>query len=125
VRREGVRELATEVKERTVAAAKAVAERVESFFDGGGGKEGALPESAPAKEQEPARPPTLSIEEQLDQKVGELDRKLTAQESIEARLANLDQRMDAQAREQQEKELKQQQEIEPSRDRSRGFGIER
>jgi hypothetical protein len=122
---EKARELAVEVKERAVTAAKNVAERVESFF--GGGKEEISAERESAQEQKQSRPPTPpSIEEQLDRRVGELDRKLTAQESIEARLAHLDQRMDVtEAKEKQEKERKQQQEIEPTRGKSRGFGMER
>jgi hypothetical protein len=120
-------EIAVEVKERTVAAAKTVG----AFF--GVGKEEEAAKAAPLREQEQASPPGSSLrpsmEAQLDQRLGELDRRLTAQESIEAKLANLDRRMDVAevAKEKQEKEVKQQQEIERSLGRSRGrdFGIER
>ena len=116
---ERARELAVEVKERTVAAARSVAERVESFF----GREKEAP-SMLAREQEQARPPTLSVEERLEQKVEGLDRRLAAQESLETRLAGFEQRMDTQLNaqeQQQEKELDKQQEIE----HSRGFEIGR
>jgi hypothetical protein len=123
---EKARELAAEVKERTVAAAKNVAERVDAFF--GSKTEVASAGTVSAREREQAHPPTVSIEEQLDRKVSELDRKLAVHESIDALLANLDKRMDSQAKieqEQQEKERAKQQEVERSKGRSRGFGIER
>jgi hypothetical protein len=123
---EKARELAAEVKERTVAAAKNVTERVDAFF--ASKTEVASSGTVSAKEREQARPPTVSIEEQLDRKVSELDRKLAVHESIDALLANLDKRMDGQAKieqERQEKERARQQEVERSKGRSRGFGIER
>jgi len=122
---EKARELAAEVKERTVAAARNVAERVESFF--GTGKQTSATESVLAKEQQQTPSPSLSAEERVDQRIAGLDRRLTAEESVQAKLANLDKRMDVQAREQQEKERTKQQEIERSLGRSRGrdFGIER
>lgn len=64
---EKARELAAEVKERTVVAARNVAERVESFF--GAGKQVPKAESALAKEQGQARSPGLSVEERLDQRL--------------------------------------------------------
>jgi hypothetical protein len=124
---EKAREMAVEVRERTVAAAKTVG----AFF--GVGKEEEAAQAAPVREtvreQEQVSPPgSSSIEAQLDQRLGELDRKLTAQESIDAKLAHLDRRMDVAevAKEKQEKEVKQQ-EIERSLGRSRGrdFGMER
>jgi MobA/MobL family len=122
---EKARELAVEVKERTVAAARNVADRIESFF--GAGERGALAEKASAKEQEQARPPTPeSAHERIDEKLSALDRRLAAQQSIDDKLANLDKRLEEQAKAQQEKELSQKQEIEISpRSRGRDFGIER
>jgi hypothetical protein len=121
---EKARELAVEVKERATEIARNVAERVESFF--GAGERGAMAEKAPAKEQELARPPTPeSAQERIDEKLSALDRRLAAQQSIEDKLANLDKRLGEQVKAQQEKELSQKQEIEISRDRGRGHGIER
>jgi hypothetical protein len=101
------RELAVEVKERATEMVRNVAERIDSFLGRG-------------KEQEQARPPTLSVEEQLEQKLSGLDKMLAAQESLESRLAGFEQRMEAQVKmqqEQQEKELSKQQQREISRDR--------
>lgn len=128
---EKARELAVEVRDRAVSAARNLVERVEGVF--GRGEHGAVAENADASEQEQARPPTPSIEEQLDQKLSDLDRRFAAQESIDNKLADLDQRMAAAeaAKEKQEKqqqrELQQQQEAErtPRRSRGRDFGIER
>ena len=123
---EKARELAKEVKERATELARNVAGRVESFF--GKGKEESSPESTLIREQEQARPPTISAEESLAQRLEGLDRKLAAQESLEERLAGFEKRMDTQVRsqqEQQEKELTKQQEIERSLSRSRDYGIER
>jgi hypothetical protein len=118
-------ELAVEVKERTVAAARNVVERVESFFGNKG--EANVAGNVSSKAEELARPPTASIEEQLDQKVAQLDQKITVHDSIEALLANLDKRMDsdAKSKQEQEKERVKQQEPERSKGRSRDFGIGR
>jgi len=119
---EKARELAVEVKDRAVAAARNVAERVESLF--GRGKEESVAETATAREQ--ARPPTPeSAQERLEENLSGLDRRLAAQQSIDDKLADLDKRLEERAKEQQEKELSQKQEIEISRDRGRGYGIER
>jgi hypothetical protein len=122
---EKARELAVEVKERTVAAARNVVERVESFFGNKG--EANVAGNVSSKAEELARPPTASIEEQLDQKVAQLDQKITVHDSIEALLANLDKRMDsdAKSKQEQEKERVKQQEPERSKGRSRDFGIGR
>jgi MobA/MobL family len=126
---EKARKLALEVKERATEIARNVAERVESFF--GKGKEESLTETAPAREQELARPPTPqtvseSVQARIDDKLSAFDRKLAAQQSIDDKLANLDKRLEEQAKARQEKELSQKQEIEISpRDRGRGFGIGR
>jgi hypothetical protein len=101
------RELAVEVKERATEMVRNVAERVDSFLGRG-------------KEQEQARPPTLSVEERLEQKLSGLDKKMAAQESLEDRLAGFEKRMETQVKmqqEQQEKELSKQQKLEISRDR--------
>jgi hypothetical protein len=101
------RELAVEVKERATEMVRNVAERVDSFL-------------GRSKEQEQARPPTLSVEERLEQKLSGLDKKLAVQESLERRLAGFEKRMETQVKmqqEQQEKELSKQQKLEISRDR--------
>jgi predicted GIY-YIG superfamily endonuclease len=101
------RELAVEVKERATEMVRNVTERIDSFLGRG-------------KEQEQARPPTLSVEERLEQKLSGLDKKMAAQESLEDRLAGFEKRMDTQVKmqqEQQEKELSKQQKLEISRDR--------
>ena len=101
------RELAVEVKERATEMVRNVAERVDSFLGRG-------------KEQEQARPPILSVEERLEQKLAGLDKKLAAQESLEDRLAGFEKRMETQVKmqqEQQEKELTKQQQLEISRGR--------
>lgn len=129
---EKARELAVEVKERAVAAARNVAERVESLF--GKGKEESLAEIAPAQAQEQARPPTRQLEEQLDQGLAGLDRRLALEASLDAQLANLDMRMEAAAKAQQEKERspelgqgKERQQLERDNDIEvkRGFGFSR
>jgi hypothetical protein len=105
---------------------------VESFF--GKGKEESLAAGVPAKEQEQARPPTQQIEEQLDQGLAGLDKRLALQESLDAQLANLDVRMEVAARAQQEKELspelsqgKESQQLDRDNEIQidRGFGISR
>lgn len=123
---EKAREIAVEVRERAVTAAKTVG----AFF--GVGKEEEAAKAAPVREnvqeQEQASPPgSSSIEAQLDQRLGELDRKLAAQESIDAKLANLDRRMDVAevAKEKQEKEVKLEKEPAFEHFPDRGFGIER
>jgi ATP-dependent Lon protease len=101
------REMAVEVKERATEMVRNVAERVDSFMGRG-------------KEEEQARPSTLSVEERLEQKLSGLDKKLSAQESLEDRLAGFEKRMETQVKmqqEQQEKELSKQQQLEISRGR--------
>jgi hypothetical protein len=118
--------LLVEAKDRTVAVVRNVVERVESFFGNKG--EATVAGNVSSKAEELALPPTASIQEQLDQKVAQLDQKLAVRDSVEALLANLDKRMDSDARskqEQQEKERVKQQEPERSKGRSRDFGIER
>ena len=114
---EKARELAVEVKERTVAAARNVAGRVEVFF--GSNNKTAEPELA----QQEASPPALSIEELMEQKLYALDRQVALQESMDARLATLDMRMEAEA--QQEKERSREQELAQQKVRSKGFERER
>jgi hypothetical protein len=114
---EKARELAVEVKERTVAAARNVAGKVEAFF--GGVDKTAEPELA----NKQASPPTLSAEELMEQKLSALDRQMAIEETMEARLAALDKRMEAEA--QQEKERTREQELSQQKVRSRGLEIER
>ncbi len=114
-------ELAAEVKERTVAAARNVPERVESFF--GGGERGKAAESELAQKQ--ASPPPFSAEELMEQKLAALDRQMALQETMDAKLAALDKRMEAEAKAQQEKERSREQELSKQQVRSRGFEIER
>ena len=118
---EKARELAVEVKERTVAAARNVAGRVEAFFGGGEREKAAEPELA----QKQASPPTLSAEELMEQKLSALDRQMALQETMDARLAALDKRMEAETKAQQEKERSREQEISQQQVRSKGLEIER
>jgi hypothetical protein len=132
------RELAHEVKDRTIAFAKDIKERAGSLF----GKE--LQEEqakgAPEKDQaqEQARPPTPEMQARLDELLGGFHRRMEAQQSVEAKLADFGNRMDtklqqeqALARQQQEQELKQGQEqtkakepeIEQEHSHGFGFGI--
>jgi hypothetical protein len=117
---EKARELAAEVKDRTVAVVRDFAERVEAFF--GGGKEGTLAESAPAKEPENARPPTPEETAQFDRLVSELDTQLESREALDKQLADLDRRMENDARVQQEKDRAQEKQ---QRSHTRNRGIER
>jgi hypothetical protein len=132
------KEFAYEVKDRTVAFAKDIKERAGSLF----GKEPreeqakAAPEKDQAQEQ--ARPPTPEMQARLDELLTGFHRRMDAQQSVEAKLADFGNRMDtklqqeqaqALARQQQEQALKQQQEQtktkepEIEREHSRGFGI--
>ena len=132
------REFAHEVKDRTVAFAKDIKERAGSLFGNAPQQEQA--KAAPEKDQgqEQARPPTPEMQARLDELLGGFHRRMEAQQSVEAKLADFGSRMDtrlqqeqAQARQQQEQALKQQQEQaktkepEIEREHSRGFGIGR
>ena len=123
---EKARELAVEVKERAVTLARNVADRVESLL--GSTERG----TETGKELEQARPPTASIEEQLDRSLAGLDKQLAFEESFDRQLADLDIRMEAAAKAQLEKEQSQAREIAqekqgPEKDieikRGRGHGI--
>jgi hypothetical protein len=133
------REFAHEVKDRTVAFAKDIKERAGSLFGNASQQEQA--KAAPDKDQaqEQARPPTPEMQARLDELLGGFHRRMEAQQSVEAKLADFGNRMDtrlqqeqaqALARQQQEQALKQQQEQtktkepEIEREHSRGFGIE-
>ena len=132
------REFAHEVKDRTVAFAKDIKERAGSLFGSTPQEEQA--KTAPEKDQaqEQARPPTPEMQARLDELLGGFYRRMEAQQSVEAKLADFGNRMDtrlqqeqaqALARQQQEQALKQQQEQtktkepEIEREHSRGFGI--
>jgi hypothetical protein len=134
------REFAHEVKDRTVAFAKDLKERAGSLFGNAPQEEQAR--AAPEKDQaqEQARPPTPEMQARLDELLGGFHRRMEAQQSVEAKLADFGNRMDtrlqqeqaqALARQQQEQALKQQQEQtktkepEIEREHSRGFGIGR
>ncbi len=138
------REVAHEVKDRTVAFAKDIAhdirERAGSLFGNAPQEEQAkaVPEKDQAQEQ--TRPPTPEMQARLDELLGGFHRRMEAQQSVEAKLADFGNRMDtrlqqeqvqALARQQQEQALKQQQEQaktkepEIEREHSRGFGIGR
>lgn len=111
---EKARELANDVKERTVAAARNVAERLESFF--GTGKQGLAAESEVSKKHEQA-PSPLHDNASLDKLLAELDNKLAMQDTMDAQLAQLDRRMEMDA--QREAERSKQQELERSKSRSK------
>jgi hypothetical protein len=132
------REFAHEVKDRTVAFAKDIKERAGSLFGNASQQEQA--KAAPDKDQaqEQARPPTPDMQTRLDELLGGFHRRMEAQQSVEAKLADFGNRMDTKlqqeqaqelARQQQEQALKQQQEQtktkepEIEREHSRGFGI--
>jgi hypothetical protein len=134
------REFAHEVKDRTVAFAKDIKERAGSLFGNAPQEEQA--KAAPEKDQaqEQARPPTPEMQARLDELLGGFHRRMEAQQSVEAKLADFGNRMDtrlqqeqaqALARQQQEQALKQQgeqtktKEPEIEREHSRGFGIGR
>jgi hypothetical protein len=134
------REFAHEVKDRTVAFAKDIKERAGSLF--GNAPQEEQTKGAPEKDQaqEQARPPTPEMQARLDELLGGFNRRMEAQQSVEAKLADFGSRMDtrlqqeqaqALARQQQEQALKQQQEQtktkepEIEREHSRGFGIGR
>ncbi len=119
------REFAHEVKDRTVAFAKDIKERAGSLF----GKEPQEEQAKATKEQEQARPPTLEMQARLDELLGGFHRRMEAQQSVEARLADFGNRMDTKL--QQEQDLKQGQEqtkakepeIEQEHSYGFGFGI--
>ncbi len=130
---EKARELAADVKEKAVSLARNVVDRVDSLF---GIRER---ETETGKDLEQARPPTELIEEQLDRKLAALDKQLAFEESFDKQLANLDQRMEAAAKAQlekersparevapkqqeREKEKEQEQQIEIKRGRGHGMG---
>lgn len=115
------RDLVVEVKERTTEMARNVVERMETFF--GTKDRDAAAQNIPAKEQGQARPPTLSTEELMEQKLSALDRQMVLQESMDSKLAALDKRMEAEAKAQQEKERSREQEL--ARQKVRSKGIER
>jgi len=109
------KEFAHEVKDRTFAFAKDIKERAGSLF----GKEPQEEQAKATKEQEQARPPTLEMQARLDELLTEFHRRMEAQQSVEAKLADFGNRMDTKlqqeqtlARQQQEQEqdLKQGQE---------------
>ncbi len=113
------REFAHEVKDRTVAFAKDIKERAGSLFGNAPQEEQA--KAAPEKDQaqEQARPPTPEMQARLDELLGGFHRRMEAQQSVEAKLADFGNRMDTRlqqeqaqvlARQQQEQALKQQQE---------------
>ena len=132
------RELAHEVKDRTVAFAKDIKERAGSLFGREPQEEQAR--AAPEKDQGQgqARPPTPEMQARLDELLGGFHRRMEAQQSVETRLADFGNRMDtklqqeqaqALARQQQEQALKQQQEQaktkepEAKQEHSRGHGF--
>jgi len=129
------KEFAHEVKDRTVAFARDIKERAGSLF----GKEPQEEQAKAGKEQEQARPPTPEMQARLDELLGGFHRRMEAQQSVEARLSDFGNRMDAQAkqqeqalaRQQQEQALKQGQEQTKTKEpeveqkHSRGFGIGR
>jgi hypothetical protein len=134
------REFAHEVKDRTVAFAKDIKERAGSLFGNAPQEEQAKAVSEKDQAQEQARPPTPEMQARLDELLGGFHRRMEAQQSVEAKLADFGNRMDtrlhqeqaqALARQQQEQALKQQQEQaktkepEIEREHSRGFGIGR
>ncbi len=127
------REFAHEVKDRTVAFAKDIKERAGSLF----GKEPQEEQAKAGKEQEQARPPTPEMQARLDELLGGFHRRMEAQQSVDARLSDFGNRMDAKqqeqaqalARQQQEQALKQGQEQtkskepEVAQEHSHGFGL--
>ncbi len=114
---EKARELAAEVKERTVAAAQDFVGRMESFFGSGERGNAAEPELA----QEQASPPPLSTEGLMEQKLAALDRHMALQETMDAKLAALDKRMEAEAKAQQEKERSRERELSERQVLSKGI----
>ena len=84
------REFAHEVKDRTVAFARDAKEWAGSLF----GREPKEELVQAAKEQEEARPPTPEMQQRLDALVAGVDRKLSAHDTVEARLADFDRRME-------------------------------
>jgi len=127
------REFAHEVKDRTVAFAKDIKERAGSLFGNPPQEE----QAKAGKEQEQARPPTPEMQARLDELLGGFHRRMEAQKSVEARLSDFGNRMDAKqqeqaqalSRQQQEQALKQSQEQtkakepEEKQEHSRGFGF--
>ena len=103
------KEFAHEVKDCTVAFAKDIKERAGSLF-------GREPQEQQAKAQEQASPPTPEQQAKLDELVAGLDRRLAAQQSVDAKLAELNNRLDlqAKAREEQVQALARQQQEQAS-----------
>ena len=133
------REFAHEVRDRTVAFAKDIKERAGSLFGNPPQEEQAKAASEKAQAQEQARPPTPEMQARLDELVAGFHQRMEAQLSVQARLADFGNRMDAKlqdqelARQQQEQALKQTQEqakakepeVAQEHSRGRGFGIGR
>ena len=137
------RELAHEVKDRTVAFAKDVKERAGSLF-GREAKEEQAKAAEKTQEQaktpEEARPPTPELQARLDDLVAGFQQRMEAQLSMQQRAADFGNRMDAKlqaqelARQQQAEAQKAQEqaktkepEVEAKQEhsRGRGFGISR
>ena len=132
------RELAHEVKDRTVAFAKDVKERAGSLF-GRESKEEQARAAAQEKAPEEARPPTPELQARLDDLVAGFQQRMEAQLSVQQRAAEFGNRMDAKlqaqelARQQAEAQKAQEQaktkepEVEAKQEHSqgRGFGISR
>ena len=133
------KELAQEVKDRTVAFAKDIKERAGSLFGRELKEEQAM---AAAQERAPAvaRPPTPELQARLDDLVAGFHQRMEAQLSVQQRAAEFGNRMDAKlqaqelARQQQAEAQKAQEqaktkepEIEAKQEhtRGRGFGISR
>jgi hypothetical protein len=131
------REFAHEVKDRTVAFAKDIKERAGSLFGTSPQEEQAKAGPEKDQAQEQARPPTPEMQARLDELLGGFHRRMEAQQSVETRLSDFGNRMDAKqqeqakalARQQQEQALKQSQEQtkakepEEKHEHSRGFGF--
>jgi hypothetical protein len=133
------REFAHEVKDRTVAFAKDIKERAGSLFGNSHQEEQARAGPEKDQAQEQARPPTPAMQARLDELLGGFERRMEVKQSVEAKLSDFGNRMDAKhqeqaqalARQQQEQALKQAQEQtktkepEEKQEHSRGFGIGR
>ena len=134
------RELAQEVKTRTVAFAKDVKERAGSLF-GREPKEEQAKAHEKTQEQAPgeARPPTPEMQARLDELMAGFQQRMEAQLSVQQRAVEFGNRMDARlqaqelARQQAETQKAQEQtkakepEIEAKQEhsRGRGFGLSR
>jgi hypothetical protein len=125
---ERAKEFAVDVREKTVAAAKTVG----SFF--GVGRQEEEAKASPMKEQEQSSPPSLSLEERVNQKLAQMEGKIDFQESFAAKVALAEKRLDVnadkhlaaeQAKEKQESTQEKELSKEQSIDRSYGHGIGR